>query len=110
MTQVPSSWRCTTWASQIFSNSVRGGAGGGGGGADFLRKAMAHLLLAAAHLALFVPRLLLLELLAPRPLGRVLGLLGDQFALRLCVLRDAARLAAQVAQVIELGATHRALA
>src|SRR5262245_49171869 len=101
MTQVPSSWRWTTWLSQIFSNSVRGGGGGGGGVADFLRNAMADLLLAAlggADLAPFVPGLLLLELLAPGPLGRLLGLLGDQLALGLDVLGDAARLAAQIAQ------------
>src|SRR5262245_10604340 len=69
------------------------------------------LLLAAlggAHAAF--ARLLLLELLAPRPLGGFLGLLGDQLALGLDVLGDAARLAAQVAQVIELGAAHHALA
>src|SRR4030095_7904527 len=113
MTQVPSSWRLTTWASQIFSNSVRGGGGGGGGVADFLRNAMLRLpfcrALGRAH-GLVVPGLLFLELLAPRPLGGFLGLLGDQLALRLDVLGDAACLAAQVAQVIELGAAHRALA
>src|SRR5262249_13118967 len=52
--------------------------------------------------------LLLLDLLAARRL--VLRLLGDQLALGLDVLGDTARLAAQVAQVIELGAAHRALA
>ena len=55
-------------------------------------------------------RLFLLELLAARPLDGLLGLLGDQLALGLGVLGDAARLAAQVAQVIELGAAHDALA
>jgi hypothetical protein len=54
--------------------------------------------------------LFLLELLAPGPLGGLLGLLGEQLALGLDVLGDAARLAAQVAQVIELGAAHGALA
>src|SRR5260370_28929248 len=99
------------WLSQIFSNSVRGG--GGGGVADFLRNAMAGLLLRRAlgrARGLLVPGLLLLELLAPRPLGGLLGLLGDQLALGLDVLGDAARLAAQIAQVIELGAAHYALA
>src|SRR5215468_3360304 len=69
------------------------------------------LLLAAlggAHAAF--ARLLLLELLAPRPLGGFLGLLGDQLALGLDVLGAAARLAAQVTQVVELGAAHHALA
>src|SRR5262245_19039467 len=55
---------------------------------------------------LVLPRLFLLELLAARR-G---GLLGAQLALGVDVLRDAARLAAQVAQVIELGAAHDALA
>src|SRR6185295_19942176 len=41
---------------------------------------------------------------------RLFGLLGDQLALGLDVFGDAARLAAQVAQVIELGAAHHALA
>src|SRR6476646_5160565 len=112
MTQVPSSWRWTTWLSQIFSNSVRGGGGGAGGVADFLRNAMVRLLLAAALGGaggfLFL-RLFLLELLAARPLESLLGLDGDQLALGLGVLGDAARLAAQVAQVIELGAAHDAL-
>src|SRR5690349_22444752 len=106
MTQVPSSWRWTTWLSQIFSNRVRGGGGGGGGVADFLRNAMVRLLLSAAlggaHVLLFLG-LFLLELLAAR------RLLGHQLALGLDVLGDAARLAAQVAQVIELGAAHDAL-
>src|SRR5882762_1740248 len=100
------------WASQIFSNRVRGG--GGGGGAAFLRNAMVRLLLAAAALGgargLLVLGLLLLELLAARPLGGLLGLLGDQLALGLDVLGDAARLAAQIAQVIELGAAYDAFA
>src|SRR5437762_7632860 len=65
--------------------------------------------LGGAHAA-FAAGLFLLELLAPRPLGRLFGLLGDQLALGLDVLGDAARLAAQVAQVIELGAAHHALA
>src|SRR5437762_4626385 len=65
--------------------------------------------LGGAHAA-FAAGLFLLELLAARPLGRFLGLLGDQLALGLDVLGDAARLAAQVAQVIELGAADRALA
>src|SRR4051812_15303242 len=47
--------------------------------------------------------LFLLELLAARRLD------GDQLALGLDVLGDAARLAAKVAQVIELGAAHDAL-
>src|SRR5579883_247862 len=106
MTQVPSSCRWTTWLSQIFSNRVRGGGGGGGGVADFLRNAMVRLLLSAAlggaRSSLLFLRLLLLELLAAR------CLLGDQLALGLDVLGDAARLAAQVAQVIELGAAHDA--
>src|ERR1700757_1128857 len=106
MTQVPSSWRWTTWLSQIFSNKVLGGGGGGGGVADFLRNAIVRLLLSAAlggaHVLLFL-RLFLLELLAAR------SLLGDQLTLGLDVLGDAARLAAQVAQVIELGAAHDAL-
>src|SRR5260221_11932048 len=59
---------------------------------------------------LLVPGLLFLELLAPWPVGGLLGLLGDQFALGLDVLGDAARLAAQIAQGIELGAAHHALA
>src|SRR5260221_13681470 len=59
---------------------------------------------------LLVPGLLFLELLAPWPVGGLLGLLGDQLALGLDVLGDAARLAAQIAQVIELGAAHHALA
>src|SRR5258708_24968480 len=54
--------------------------------------------------------LFLLELLAARPLGRLFRLLGDQLALGLDVLGDAARLAAQIAQVIELGAAHDAFA
>src|SRR5215470_3143723 len=57
-----------------------------------------------------VPRPAFLELFAPRPLGGFLGLLGDQLALGLDVLGDAACLAAQVAQVIELGTAHHALA
>src|SRR4030095_13224511 len=93
MTQVPSSWRLTTWASQIFSNRVRGGGGGGGGVADFLRNAMMRLLLPAAlggpHV-LVVLGLFLLELLATRTLGGLLGLLGNQLALGLDVLGDAA--------------------
>src|SRR5438093_716945 len=112
MTQVPSSWRWTTWLSQIFSNSVRGG-GGGGGVADFLRNAMVRLLLRrglGSARGLVFPGLLFLEFLAPRPLGGLLGLLGDQLALGLDVLGDAARLAAQVAQVVELGAADCALA
>src|SRR5476651_1570013 len=111
MTQVPSSWRWTTWLSQIFSNSVRGG-GGGGGVADFLRNAMVRLLLAAAlggsHGLLFLG-LFLLELLAARTLGLLFSLHGQQFALGVGVLGDTARLAAQVAQVIELGAAYDAL-
>src|ERR1044072_5769771 len=93
--QVPSSWWLTTWASQIFSNRVRGGGGGAGGVADFLRKAMARLLLAGlgGTDGPLVAGLFLLELLAARPLGLVLGLLGDQLALGLDVLGDAARLA-----------------
>src|SRR6185312_10904390 len=105
MTQVPSSWRWTTWLSQIFSNRVLGGGGGGGGVADFLRNAMVRLLpsaLGGAHVLLFLG-LFLLELLAAR------SLLGHQLALGLDILGDAARLAAQVAQVIELGAAHDAL-
>src|SRR5262245_60261561 len=65
--------------------------------------------LGGSHAA-FAARLLLLEPLAPRPLGSLFGLLGDQLALGLDVLGDAARLAAQIAQVIELGAAHHALA
>src|SRR5471030_2791456 len=111
-TQVPSSWRSTRWLSQIFSNSVRGGAGGGGGVADFLRNAMVRLLLSAAlgvaHGLLFLG-LFLLELLAARTLESLFGLNGDELALGVGVLGDAARLAAQVAQVIELGAAHDAL-
>src|SRR5262249_2647861 len=83
-----------------------------GGGAAFLRIAMARLLPAAlggAH-ASFGPRLLLLELLAARPLGGLLGLLGDQLALGFDVLGDTARLAAQVAQGVGAGAAHHALA
>src|SRR5471030_176481 len=111
-TQVPSSWRSTRWLSQIFSNNVRGGAGGGGGVADFLRNAMMRLLLPAAlggaH-GLFFLGLFLLELLAARTLESLLGLNGDELALGVGVLGDAARLAAQIAQVIELGAAHDAL-
>src|SRR5471030_2136544 len=111
-TQVPSSWRSTRWLSQIFSNSVRGTGGGGGGVADFLRNAMVRLLLSAAlgvADGLLFLRLFLLELLAARTLESLLGLHGDELALGVGVLGDATRLAAHVAQVIELGAAHDAL-
>src|ERR1700742_3450946 len=58
---------------------------------------------------LFFLGLFLLELLAARTLESLLGLHGEQLALGIGVLGDAARLAAQVAQVIELGAAHDAL-
>src|SRR5271169_4998005 len=74
-----------------------------------VRLLLARAALGGAHVALGLG-LLFLELLAPRPLGGLLGLLGDQLALGLDVLGDAARLAAQVAQIIELGAADRALA
>src|SRR5882757_8537821 len=112
ITQVPSSWRSTRWASQIFSNRVRGLAGSTGGASVFLRNAIWDLPLAAlggAHAA-FALRLFLLHLLAARPVQGLFRLLGQQLALGLGVLGDAARLAAQLAQVIELGAAHGALA
>src|ERR1044072_6699322 len=109
--QVPSSWWLTTWASQIVANGVRGGGGGGGGVPDFLRTARMRLVLPAALGGAHGPLVLglfLLELLAPRTLGGLLGLLGDQLALGLGVRGDAARLAAQIAPGIELGAAHDA--
>src|SRR5271169_454814 len=74
-----------------------------------VRLLLARAALGGAHVALGLG-LFLLELLAPGPLRGLLGLLGDQLALGLDVLGDAARLAAQVAQVIELGAAHDAFA
>src|SRR5205085_1240525 len=94
-------WKSATFFSSV-SNRVRGGGGGAAGVADFLRKAMMRLLLGAAlggAGGLLFLGLFLLELLAARTLRRLLGLHREQLALGLGVLGDAARLAAQRAQV-----------